>query len=391
MAEGIRKRGNKYSFRINVKDELTGEWKNIERGGFSTQAEARQARAALLTEYAENPTKALKEQKKLTLDQVYDDFMFKQVTRDREWSTVRGYDSVYRAQLQPRWGKRYMNNITAAELTDYFFSLTAHYSQHYIKNIYTFAFALWKYAEERHYIKENAMRNTSRPREDSDYDKIKVYTQEELDMFEERFSSTSLLPAFKIGRATGVRCGECFGLLWSDISWENHTMTIDKQLVMENKIWTLRNVKTKKANRVIDLQDNIYEYLKELRAEQLETKERLGIAYRTNRVAVDMGRNKEKIVREDLEFINIRETGELLTPNSVKVLGRIANEELGVPFKYHNLRHTHATWLAEHGVPTAAVRLRLGHSRETTTLRYYTHVTDPMRESMVSKLNSFDY
>ena len=388
MAEGIRKRGNKYSFRINIKDELTGEWKNIERGGFNTQAEARQARANLLAEYNENPQTALKSQKKMTVEQVYDEFMYKQVTKDREWSTVRGYESIYRAQIQPKWGNRYINTITSAELTDYLFSLAPNYSQHYIKGIHTFLFSIWKYAEDRLYIKENAMRFASKPKVDSDSDKIKVYSQEELDMFEERFASTSLLPAFKIGRATGVRCGECFGLLWDAINWENHTMTIDKQLVMENRIWTLRNVKTKNANRVIDLQDSIYNYLKELRAEQLATKEKLGIAFRTNRVAVDMGRNKEKIVREDLEFINIRETGELLTPNSVKVLGRIANEELGVPFKYHNLRHTHATWLAEHGVPTAAVRMRLGHSRETTTLRYYTHVTNPMRECMVAALNN---
>jgi len=391
MAEGIRKRGNKYSFRINIKDELTGEWKNIERGGFNTQAEARQARANLLAEYNENPQTALKGQKKMTVDQVYDEFMYKQVTKDREWSTVRGYESIYRAQIGPNWGKRLIDTITSMELTDYFFSLAPNYSQHYINSIHTFMYSIWKYAEDRLYIKENAMRKADKPKGDMDSDNIKTYSQEELDMFEERFASTSLLPAFKIGRATGVRCSECFGLLWDDINWEKHTMTIDKQLVMENRIWTLRNTKTKYSNRVIDLQDGIYNYLKELRAEQLATKERLGVAFRTNRVAVDMGRTKEKIVREDLEFINIRETGELLTPNSVKVLGRIAKEELGVPFKYHNLRHTHATWLAEHGVPTAAVRMRLGHSRETTTLRYYTHVTNPMREHMVIALNNNAY
>ncbi len=391
MAEGIRKRGNKYSFRINIKDELTGEWKNIERGGFNTQAEARQARAILLAEYNENPQTALKSQKKMTVEQVYDEFMYKQVTKDREWSTVRGYESIYRAQIEPNWGKRLIDTITSMELTDYFFSLAAYYSQNYINGIHTFMFSIWKYAEDRLYIKENAMRKASKPKGDRDNDNIRVYSQEELDMFEERFASTSLLPAFKIGRATGVRCSECFGILWGDVDWEKHTLTINKQLVMENKIWTLRNTKTKYANRVIDLQDGIYEYLKELRAEQLANKERLGIAFRTNRVAVDMGRTKEKVVREDLEFVNIRETGELLTPNSVKVLGRIAREELRVPFKYHNLRHTHATWLAEHGVPTAAVRMRLGHSRETTTLRYYTHVTNPMRECMVAALNNNEH
>lgn len=43
-------------------------------------------------------------------------------------------------------------------------------------------------------------------------------------------------------------------------------------------------------------------------------------------------------------------------------------------FTFHDLRHTHATWLLTHGVDLKTVSERLGHADEATTLRIYAHV-----------------
>ncbi|MEG1577380.1 MAG: tyrosine-type recombinase/integrase, partial [Oscillospiraceae bacterium] len=104
-------------------------------------------------------------------------------------------------------------------------------------------------------------------------------------------------------------------------------------------------------------------------------------------IAVDMGRNKPKEIREDLELVNLKSNGELLTPDSEKFLGRISRKELSVNFKFHNLRHTHASWLAEHNVPAIVAKKRLGHSKEETTLKYYQHITQGMRSDLLEKLN----
>lgn len=390
MAEGIRKRGNKYSFRVNVKDPQTGQWKNIERGGFSTIADAKQARAILLAECEKSPSKVLTQEKKVRLEEVYSEFLYKYAIHDREKSTLKKIDSIWRNHLI-KWGKCYISQITANELSEYLFSLSESHSHSYILSIFKTMKTLWYFAFEKNYMKENIIIYVKTPKPSSDEGQIKIYTQAELDMFEKRFESTHSITAFKIGRATGVRCGECFGLLWSDIDWENHTMKIERQMVWEDHMWTLRNPKTPAAIRVIDLQDDIYNYLKAVREKQLQQKAELGVAYRVNRIAVDMGRNKPKEIREDLELINVKSNGELLTPDSEKFLGRISRKELGVPFKFHNLRHTHASWLAENEVPTIVTKKRLGHSKEETTLRYYTHITSGMRENLMEKLNSIPY
>lgn len=358
---------------------------------FKTALQAKQARDDLIYEWKHMPpvdvASEVVNDKDITLGELYGEFISKYASYDREKSTLTRYDSLFRNHLS-RWENRNVASITANELSEYLFKLTSTLSYAYIMSIHKFMKVLWNFAYDKEYLSKNIIDKVTTPKAGSEEGQIKIYTQAELDMFERRFASTHSITAFKIGRATGVRVGECYGLLWSDIDWENHTMKIERQMVFEDKMWTLRNTKTKAAIRTIDLQDSIYFYLKELRETQLRQKDELGAAYKVNRVAIDMGRGKPKKIRDDLELINIKSNGEMLTPDSEKFLGRISRQELPVNFKFHNLRHTHASWLAEHNVPAIVTKKRLGHSKEETTLRYYTHITQGMRDDLLTKLNN---
>ncbi|MCT4507349.1 MAG: site-specific integrase [Tepidibacter sp.] len=386
MAEGIRKKGATYSYRVNYKSETTGKWKTIEKGGFRTIAEAKAARAERQAEINSNPSSVLVKDKAINLEEVYNTFITKRAQCHRTKSTLKRYDSLFRNHLKPKWGNKQIEKIQATDLTDYLFSLTTTHSHSYIESIHKFMKVLWNFAYDREYMKENKIVKVKTPDKETK-EEVKIYTEEELDMFEKRFSSTNLIIAFKLGRALGLRIGECFGLLWSDIDWKNREININKQLVYEDKMWTLRSTKTNKSNRTIDLQDDIYDYLKELKKQQEKQKEELGIAYRSIKVAIDKGRNKSKEIIENLDFINVKGNGDLLTTDSAKILGRIARDELGINFKYHNLRHTHASRLAEKNIPIVVVKKRLGHAKEETTLKYYTHITPVMRENLLNSLN----
>ena len=89
MAENIRKKGSTYSYRINVKDPVTGKWRTIEKSGFKTIAEAKAAMAAKKVEVVENPESVLVKDKPITLTEVYKEFIEKYASHDREQSTIR--------------------------------------------------------------------------------------------------------------------------------------------------------------------------------------------------------------------------------------------------------------------------------------------------------------
>ena len=44
--------------------------------------------------------------------------------------------------------------------------------------------------------------------------------------------------------------------------------------------------------------------------------------------------------------------------------------------RYHDLRHSYATWLVSDGVPVNAVQRVMGHEQASTTLNRYTHTPD---------------
>ena len=78
------------------------------------------------------------------------------------------------------------------------------------------------------------------------------------------------------------------------------------------------------------------------------------------------------------DFVNVKLNGDMLTTNSIKFMSRVIKKDLKIDFKFHNLRHTYATILAESGVSPRYVQEMLGHSKLEFTLRYYTHVTEKM-------------
>jgi integrase len=52
---------------------------------------------------------------------------------------------------------------------------------------------------------------------------------------------------------------------------------------------------------------------------------------------------------------------------------------------FHDLRHTHETWLVEDHVPRVLRLQRLGHKRKDID-DFYAHVTPAMRETMLTAL-----
>lgn len=63
-------------------------------------------------------------------------------------------------------------------------------------------------------------------------------------------------------------------------------------------------------------------------------------------------------------------------PGSVSRAFTAIASKAGMPkgFTFHDLRHTHATWLLTNGVDLKTVSERMGHADEATTLRIYAHV-----------------
>jgi integrase len=64
-----------------------------------------------------------------------------------------------------------------------------------------------------------------------------------------------------------------------------------------------------------------------------------------------------------------------LLPTQTQAVQHVARHQAG-GLRFHDLRHSYATWLVDDGVPPNMVQRVMGHERATTTLDLYTRRTD---------------
>ena len=126
--------------------------------------------------------------------------------------------------------------------------------------------------------------------------------------------------------------------------------------------------KTQSSYIAIKIGDSLTSLNKKFRTDQ-----------KTNRL-----RYGEFYTKQDYDFVCLKENGELLTTDSLKYLSRVVNYELGIDFKFHSLRHTHATMLLEAGANIKDIQERLGHSKSSFTMDVYYHVTKKMSNDSVN-------
>ena len=182
----------------------------------------------------------------------------------------------------------------------------------------------------------------------------------------ERFPvGSSFYIPLQIAFQTGLRASEVTGLTWDDIDFNNYTLEVNKILVKIGPEWTFGTPKTQSSHRIINIGPSLVKILQDHKIYQDEMRIKYGHWYRES------------------NFICTKENGENITTESLKYLSRVVNYELKINFNFHSLRHTHATMLIENGANMKDVQNRLGHSKLSTTMDTYAHVTPNMQRQTV--------
>ena len=328
------------------------------------------------------------------------DMYIKDIAPSRRPATSRKYASLWKVHVKERFGNRLLSEIDTIEINAFLDEMyrVRDYSYTYVESFLKLFYQLFGIAYAKFQIDPNRytrmfvdsgtkLQMPKITQEDNEeYNTIKAYRSFEINKIEQAFRGGNCYLAFMFGYYCGLRIGETFGLMWSDYDWGAHTIMINKQMVYEDGVFCLRPVKTLQSSRTIEVPNVLHEYLKELFRKQYRHPPK-GYNERKCEIVIDKTSEKRdnytKIVGGD--FINRKENGELLTPNSIKYYAKKIKKEHGIEFKYHSLRKTHLTQLANANMPINMVMQRAGHKKYSTTLKYY--VTQ--NEDGVAQLRAF--
>ena len=125
-------------------------------------------------------------------------------------------------------------------------------------------------------------------------------------------------------------------------------------------------------------------------------KSALPIASRTMARKVSVGRERSVPIPENLVVYlkSLKRKNQFVAPSTRDIHKTTARfrqlaDKLGMnEFKFHDLRHTYASWLVQNNVSIKVIQELLGHQDIKTTL-IYTHISKDDRFKAVEKLQDF--
>ena len=187
-----------------------------------------------------------------------------------------------------------------------------------------------------------------------------------------------------MGCYCGLRINECYGLKWENIDLKQGVIHIDRQMQYQNGLIKLVSLKTRNARRTIYLSNRLIDYFKELKR-QTDTSQKEMKAQRKQNQKFIEDMDGKKI--SSLELVNSLPNGKIQTVNSMKYHSRTIKSRFGIDFKFHHLRHTYGTRLAEMNTPTHLLCNQMGHASGKVTERYYLAVSKSGIEILTQNLN----
>lgn len=368
MKGHVRKRGSKWAFVIDLgRDEVTGKRKQKWFSGYDTQKKAEKDMIAKLNELNTNtyiePTDE-------TVESYFLYFLDdkKDTVKPGTWRNYKGYVHNH---IIPKLGKIKLQNLKPQDINRFYKELSKTISNRTVKHIHMFIKDVLEQASNWDVISKNVAKVVDPPSPKKA--KIEIWEETETIRFLEIARSNRLFIAFFLALTTGMRQGEILALKWSDVDFDSKVLYVNKSLSKGEKGHELMDPKTASGKRRITLDDETLEALRQHKINQHKEKLKAGPLYK----------NEDFVIASTVgSFVNPRN----LTRTWYQLLDSAAEQGIK-KIRFHDLRHTHASYLLNNGIDIKVVSERLGHASVEITYNTYIHILPNLQETAAKKMN----
>jgi integrase len=381
LNKGIDKNGKTknnlkvYDVFYRYRDPATGKVKQTSKKGFRGKGEAEDFLLRINTQLMDNNFIQIK---KLTLREYLTDWLSTYVETNLRKSTIAGYRRNLEQHVLPHLGNVELQSLTSSQIDNFYAKkqkdgrldgkggLSAK-SMIYIHRVLNEAL---EHAVKKRLITRNVAKDIiSLPRIKKH--KGEIYSANEIKALLEFVKDTNMEVPIILAAICGMRRGEILGLMWDEVSFENQTIRICRQLLPTKNGLEFEEPKSEDSNRTINTPAEVMDMLKRQSERQQEYKRLLGDEYHDN------------------GLVNCCNNGELLNPSyfSKQFAQTIKNAGLK-HIRFHDLRHSCASLMLTAGVPMKVASQILGHSSIGITADLYTHVITDLKKDAAAKVGS---
>lgn len=370
MKGSIVKRGNKFSIVVDIGRDPLGKRQQRWFSGYNTRKEAEKDLPKILVKIQSGE---LISKNKITLGDFSKEWLVEKIKKDNlSPVTIAGYENIINNHIVPTIGTFKLQDIKAYNLQKYFDLKAETLATKTLDNHMKLLTSIFLRALDMDIIEKNPLTKVKIGRIKSE--EVKIFTIEECKILIDKVQDNLLLKMPVIlALFLGLRRGECLGLRWSDIDFNNKTVTISQNLQYVNQVFYFKEPKTKKSKRTLAIPDAIIPLLKEHQKWQKEMTLR----------SYGHWRNERNLV------CTKKLSGGPVAPNTISDAFRKFLVKNDLPLvTFHGLRHTNASLMLAGGVSAKAASTRLGHNNISITLDLYTHLMERVDIEAAEKINN---
>lgn len=373
------KRGNSWRYRISTgKNPTTGKYEYISKSVFKRKSDAKH--------HAEMVERQLRNGEYIapstsTFKQVADDWL-KQYANDAKVSSVRAREkAIYHAV--ERFNTYPIQTIKKNDYQRFVDGMSAQYSKNYVDSIVASTNMIFKYAYDMKLIKVLPSEGIKRPKKKRTVEELedieihkKFLEKDELFQFLEiaknNHAPLNSFQVFTTLAYTGLRAGELLALKWSDIDFDNNTISITKTYYNPNnnkKKYQILTPKTESSIGKITVDANVIKMLHD---------------YKVN---VQDNWKDELYVDNNFVFTDNNGYPLVVKKLSMWIQSIMSRTNIDKNISTHSFRHTHCALLIEAGVHIKEIQERLRHKDINTTMNIYAKITNSYKKDASQKFS----
>ncbi|MBO4347904.1 MAG: site-specific integrase [Lachnospiraceae bacterium] len=334
---------------------------------------------------------------RLTVNQVFDAYIHQKY--DLKATTKTNYIYTYDHFIRETFGKRRLKDIRYSDVKRFYYSLMNEkgFKPATVDNVHTLLHPAFQMAVRDGYIRVNPASGVM-----GEIKKSHVWVKEKrhsLTIAEQKAFMNYLFenhdyqgwkPVITVLIGTGMRIGECLGLRWEDLDFENRTISINHNFIHRKVLGSeeslhINTPKTQAGMRTIPMIEQVYEaFLEEYEIQQItgfctQTVDGYsGFVFTSSNGNVTLPAEVNRAIHAIVADYNKEETA------NAKAERR---EPLLLPdFSAHSLRHTFCTRLCENESNLKVIQSVMGHKDIQTTMDIYADCTEDKKKEVIKTI-----
>jgi integrase len=293
-----------------------------------------------------------------TVAQYLTDWLENWVKPKVRYKTYDTYAGIVRAHLIPALGRHQLSKLTAEHVQRFLNGLDR--SPRTVQACRDVLRTALDRAVKRGLVVRNVASDVQPPKVERA--EVRPLTREQARAIIDAFTGTPYEMPVLLGLTLGLRRGEVLGLRWSDLDLDRASLTVQRQVQVQDGEARFVPPKSKEARRTLPLPPFLVDRLRAHRTRQLEDRLAAGALW------------------QDHDLVCASARGTPMDPMNLTHRFQERLRKAGLPhMRFHDLRHGAATVLLNNGFSLKEVQEILGHSTFRMTADIYGHVSEDAR------------